>query len=121
MGESFINDLLLLPLVSQFPSRKEWEKTCWEKLKKSRKLLDAFMTPYERHNIVMRVATIELLYSGKRPLQISRELQISRQTVNSIQKAMKDGIYKSYRERGKTERKKKKYSHDISKKKKKQN
>ena len=84
---------------------------------KSGKLLDSLVTPNERRNIVMRAAIVELISSGKGTRHISRELQISRQTISSVKKITKERSYKSYRERGKTERKKKVYSSHPSKKK----
>ncbi|MBI4034112.1 MAG: helix-turn-helix domain-containing protein [Candidatus Brennerbacteria bacterium] len=82
---------------------------------KSEKILDSLVTPYERRNIVMRAAVMNLVNSGAGPRQISRELQISRQTISSIKKAVvKEISYKSYWERSKTERKKKVYSSDPS-------
>lgn len=101
-----------------FSSRKEWEAACWNKIMESEKLLNLLITSNERHNILMRAAVMELVNSGKGPQQISRELQISRQTINSIRKVAKEKGYKSYREWGKTERKKKIYSPDSFSKKK---
>ena len=106
-----------LPSRNLYASRKEWERACWKKVMKSEKFLDSLVTSNERRNLVMRAAVTEFVNSGKRPQQISRELQISRQTVSSIRKVVKEGGYKSYRERGKTERKKKVYSYHPSKKK----
>jgi len=107
---------LLLPPKDRYPSHGEWEKACWKKIIKSEKFLETLVTSYERHNITMRAAVMDLVNSGKSFRQIARDLQISTQTVNSIKKAVRDS-YKSYRERGKTERKKKIYSRDPSKKK----
>lgn len=109
-----IKELLSLPSKNRYPSRQEWEGACWKKILKSEKLLDLFVTPYERYNIVLRAATMELLNSGRGTRPITRELQISRQTVSSVKKTVKGMGYKSYRERGKTERKKKVYSHHLS-------
>ncbi len=58
----------------------------------------------------MRVAVIERIRLGKRPYQIAEELYLSRQTINAIRKTANKEGYRSYRERGKTERKKKIYS-----------
>ncbi|KKU93865.1 MAG: hypothetical protein UY26_C0003G0013 [Candidatus Jorgensenbacteria bacterium GW2011_GWA1_48_13] len=107
----------LLPPRSEYSSRKDWEKACWDRITKSGKFLETLVTANERRNIVMRAAVAEFVNSGKRPQQISRGLLISRQTINSIRKAIKERNYKSYRERGKTERKKKVWSRHPSKKK----
>jgi len=56
----------------------------------------------------MRAAITDLVNSEKGIRQIARDLQITTQTVASVKKAAKENAYKSYRERGKTERKKKK-------------
>lgn len=101
-----------LPQPDDYPSRKEWEMAYWRKILKSKELLDLLITSNERHNLVMRAAVMDKLASGKRPKEITEELWLSRQTINSVKKAMAENGYKSYRERGKTERKKKAYSSD---------
>lgn len=100
-----------LPTIRSYPSRKEWENACWQKILKS-KDLDALLTPYERRNVVMRVAVADRVHSGKKYRQIAEELWLSPQTISSIKKALHENTYRSYRERGKTERKKKVYSSD---------
>lgn len=105
-----------LPPRNKFSSHKEWEEACWEKIIKSESLLALLTTANERRNIVRRAAIMELVNSGKGVRMISRELQIAVQTVNSIKKIAKEGGYKSYRERGKTERKKKVWSRFPSQK-----
>ena len=67
-------------------------------------------TRNERHNLVMRAAIIDAINSGKKYREIAEELWLSPQTVSTIKKATKENNYRSYRERGKTERKKKVYS-----------
>lgn len=114
-----VKKLPALPPVSCYPSRKEWEEACWKKIVKSEKLLDSLVTSYERRNLVMRAAVIDRLNSGKRQKEIAKELWSSPQTINSIKKALGEDGYRSYRERGKTERKKKLYSHHPSRKKRK--
>ncbi len=108
--------LLALPPLSRYASRKEWEHACWQKILNSEKLKDILgiaVTSYERHNLVMRVATIERINSGKRFNEISKELWLSPQTISSIKKSISGTNYKSYRETGKTTRKKKIYSRDT--------
>ncbi|RJP43899.1 hypothetical protein C4587_02415 [Candidatus Parcubacteria bacterium] len=55
----------------------------------------------------MRAAVRAGIHSGKRLRQLSRELGLSLQTISAIRKALSENGYRSYRERGKTERKKK--------------
>ncbi len=112
------NILLLLPARNLFLSHKEWEGACWKKIVKSKKLLDLLITSNERRNIVIRAAVVGFIDSGKGFRQISRELQISRQTISSIKKITKESTYKSYRERSKTERKKKVHNSNFFQKKK---
>lgn len=110
---------IALPSLNRFPSRKQWEEACWEVVSKSKKFLDITTTPYERRNIVLRAAVIDYINSGKRYRQIGEELWLSPQTINSIKKSLGESRYKSYRERGKSERKRKIYSPSITKKKRK--
>lgn len=116
MANNTAENSLSLPARNQYPSRQEWEKACWKKIMKSEKLLNLLTTSNERRNITRRGAVMELVNSGKGTRQVSRDLQIAAQTVNSIKKIAKEKVYKSYRERGKTERKKKVYSSHPSKK-----
>lgn len=102
--------LRTLPLISRYSSRKEWEGACWHAIITSRNLLELLTTSYERHNVVMRAAVIEGIRLGKKHKQISEELWLSPQTISSIKKAVRENSYRSYRERGKTERRKKVYT-----------
>jgi len=88
----------------------ERETACWHKILKSEELLQLLITSYERHNLVMRVAALEGLAAGKSYRQIGRELWLSPQTISGIKKALREKNYRSYLERSKKERKKKKYS-----------
>ncbi len=99
-----------LPLLKNYPSRKEWEAACWRQISKSEQLLNLSTTSEERHDLVMRIAAISGLISGKSYRKISEEFFISTQTVRSAKKALEDRNYRSYSERGKTQRKKKVYS-----------
>lgn len=117
MAEFMAKNSFSLPPRNKFLSRKEWEETCWKRIIKSEKGLDSLVTANERRNIVMRAAVMNLINSGRVLRQISRELQISRQTISSIKKAIKEKSYRSYWERSKTERKKKTYSRHPSRKK----
>lgn len=109
----------LLPSREKYSSREDWEEACWGKIMKSRKLLGLLTTSNERRNIVTRAAVMELVSLGKGVRQIARDLQVTAQTVTSAKRAAKENGYKSYRERGKTERKKKVYSDYLRKGKKK--
>ncbi len=104
--------LINLPSIDKYSSRKEWEDACWQKLLKSDELLPLLMTSCERHDLIMRAATLRELMLGKGPRQISRELFISVQTIGVIKKSMDGNGYRSYSERSKKERKKRKYSID---------
>lgn len=99
-----------IPDVSDYASRKEWEAAYWEKIIESKGLLRLLMTSYERHNLVLRAATMEGLSVGKSYRKIGEELWISPQTVSGIKKALHEKMYRSYMERSKKERKKKTYS-----------
>lgn len=101
-----------LPLINNYSSRTEWENVCWEKILKSKELLRLLITANERHNLVSRAATLNRLAAGKSYRQIGDELWLSSQTISNIKKALKEKSYKSYFERSKKERKKKKYSSD---------
>ena len=100
----------LLPSINNCSSRKEWEGACWKKIIKSEKLMDLFITPYERHNAVMRIAIMDRVLAGKSYNEIARELYVSPQTISVIKKGIDEKTYRSYLQRSKTERKKKKYS-----------
>ncbi len=91
----------MLPLMDNYVSRKDWERACWRKMIKSEKMLQALTTPSERHNVVMRATATEALQSGKSYRQISKELGISLQTINSIKRAVDRNGYQSYFERSK--------------------
>jgi len=104
--------LMNLPSIDEYSSRKDWEDACWQKLLKSDELLPLLTTSSERHDLIMRAAVLKELMSGKGPRQISRELFISVQTIGVIKKSMDENNYRSYSERSKKERKKKEYSVD---------
>ncbi len=101
---------IALPSVSDCSSRKEWEKVCWRKILNSKKFLGSLITPYERHIFVLRAAVVDRIRSGKSYRQIAQELWLSSQTISVIKKTISGDAYQSYRQRGKTERQKKKYS-----------
>lgn len=100
----------MIPPVDNYPSRREWEEASWRKISESKNLLSTLVTSYERHNLVMRAAVLEGLVLGKGQRQLSRELSVSLQTINAVKKAITEDSYRSYSERSKKERKKRKYS-----------
>jgi len=100
----------MLPVMNNYVSRKDWERACWRRMMESEKLLHALTTPSERHNMVMRAAATEALQSGKSYRQISKELGISLQTINSIKRAADRNGYRSYFERSKKEGRKKRFN-----------
>jgi len=102
--------LFAFPPIDRYSSRKEWEDACWRKILKSGDLLGLLVTSYERHNLVMRAAVMDSINLGKGYRQIAEELWLSPQTISGIKKAISENSYRSYRERGKTERKKKVYT-----------
>ncbi len=102
--------LMSLPLLDKFSSRKEWELACWRKISKSYEFLELLTTSNERHNLVMRAAILKELLLGKGPRLISRKLFVSLQTISVVKKAITENNYRSYLERSKKERKKKEYS-----------
>ncbi|MEK7138335.1 MAG: hypothetical protein AAB787_02385 [Patescibacteria group bacterium] len=106
-----------LPTLSQFSSRKEWEEACWKVITRSESLLNVVTTASERHNIILRALGIEYINSGKKYRQIAEELYLSPQTISSIKKALAGQIYRTYRERGKVERRRKVYSSSPTQKK----
>lgn len=105
------NEVLQFPPINKFTSRKEWESFCYVLLMRSEKILKTLLTAHERHQLVMRAVVLERLKKGERVADIKRELWVSRQTISTMRKTIDKDCYYSYRERGKTERKKKNY-HD---------
>ena len=96
--------------IEHYSSRREWEEESWRKILESKELLSTLLTSYERRNLVIRAAALRGLALGKGQRQLSRELSISLQTINSVKKAIAGNKYQSYFERSKKERKKRKYS-----------
>jgi transposase len=58
----------------------------------------------------MRCAAIDSIIKGKSYRKIADEFNLSLQTISLIKKAISEKSYRSYLERSKTERKKKKYN-----------
>ena len=109
-GQRILRIGVALPPIHYYPSRKEWEAACWEKISQNQDILHRITTAHERRDLVMRAATMDRLSRGKSYREIGRELWLSPQTVSGIKKALSEKIYASYLERSKKERKKKVYS-----------
>lgn len=90
-----------IPPIRRYPSRKEWEIACWEKIRSSKDLMNFLVTAHERQIFVLRAAVIERLLLGKSYQQIEQELWLSPQTISGIKKALQDENYMSYGERNK--------------------
>ena len=109
-----------VPHTSDFASLALWEQKAWEvfithisAIKNTRELkstLNMCITPHERSIILRRVATINRILEGKSYREIARGLWCTQQTISTLRKALSETNYRSYYERGKTERKKKVYS-----------
>ncbi len=95
---------IYIPPVSHYSTHKEWERAAWEILTQSPHILDALMSPYERRILVMRAAIVHRVHLGKSYREIGDELWCAPQTVSSIKKSLKERQYRSYWQRGKTER-----------------
>lgn len=101
--------LIAIPAVGAYPSRKAWEEACWQHILRSPEWLN-LLTSYERRNIVMRVAVAHRLDAQMSYRDIGNELWLSSQTISAIKKGIGEKRYRSYADRGKTERRKKVYS-----------
>jgi Trp operon repressor len=101
---------VIIPSIDDYSSRQEWEEASWRKILKSKELLQLLITSHERYDLIMRAAALKGLTSGKSYRQVSKELFLSLQTISGVKKAMVENNYRSYLERSKKERKKKKYS-----------
>jgi len=106
------NQLINLPPINKYSSRKEWEDACWGKVIKSEELLKLLTTFHERHNLVMRAAALADIISGKTYREIVKKFWVSSQTISGIKKSLNKKIYRSYQERSKMERKKREYNID---------
>ena len=104
------NEKIKLPPPDNYSSRKEWETAGWKKVAGSDELLDLLVSTHERHAIVMRAAALEGLAAGKSYQKIGDELWLSSQTISSIKKAADEKTYRSYSERSKQTRKKRRLS-----------
>ena len=110
LSDKKFKKLLIIPSIDDYPSRQEWEKALWQKILESKELLQLLITSHERHNLVMRAAALGGLIAGKSYRQMSKDFFLSLQTISAVKKAIAENNYRSYLERSKKERKKKKYS-----------
>ncbi len=111
-----------IPLLASFPSRSAWEEDVWRTLvarfvalrepKELSSVLAMFITAKERSLLLRRVAAVNRILEGKSYREIGEELWLIPQTISGIKKALQEKKYRSYNERGKTERKKRIYSRD---------
>jgi Trp operon repressor len=90
------NISLVLPPLSEYTSRKEWEYECWKLITKNEPSLLLFITPYERRNIIIRIAVFQRVCSGVSYKEIGKELWVSPQTISGIVKLMNEEEYQSY-------------------------
>ncbi len=102
-----------IPIISGH--RKEWEEHAWNSLlsylhKLTSAELKSFIqivaSPRERHDILMRATAIDRLQKDAAYRTIGKELWLTPQTVSAIKRALIEGQFKSYKERSKSERKK---------------
>ncbi|MEK7498950.1 MAG: Trp family transcriptional regulator [Patescibacteria group bacterium] len=109
-----------IPHVKKYKSHSLWSDAAWNALlsyltsfqnKDALKLfIEIITTPDERAMITRRAAIIERVLNKIHYRAICEELRITPQTLNSLKKALSEKQYRSYRERGKTERTKRTYS-----------
>jgi len=101
------NISLILPSLNEYASRKEWESECWKLVTKNEPSLRLFVTPYERRNIIVRIAVFQRVCSGISYKEIGKELWASPQTISGIVKLIDEEEYQSYFKRNKNKPKKK--------------
>ncbi|MBI4085962.1 MAG: hypothetical protein HY433_01815 [Candidatus Liptonbacteria bacterium] len=109
-----------IPLLASFSSRSAWEENVWRTLiakftilrepKKLSTALELLITAKERSLLLRRAAAIDRILAGTSYRKIGEELWLTHQTISGIKKALNEKKYRSYYERGKTERKKRIYS-----------
>jgi Trp operon repressor len=114
------NPQLEISLISRYSSRKAWEEAAWSailaylvRLRSSEvagRFLNIVLTALERRKMLTRAAALDRIRSGKSYREIGEELWLIPQTISTIKKALRESSYRSYHERGKTERVKKTYS-----------
>ena len=95
-----------MPSRQHYSSRKEWEEACWDIIVRSPDVLNAVTTPYEKCGIARRALAVQRLEKGISYRDIGRSLWLSPQTISAIKKGARERTYRSYSDRGKTERKK---------------
>jgi hypothetical protein len=93
-----------LPYRQGRETRNQWEDRVWHELLGrlgiTAEQVSMVVSPNERKNILYRALAISRLLAEGRPMEISRELWLSRQTIYAIKKGMTDKAYKSSRARG---------------------
>lgn len=96
-----------LPLLTDFPTRQQWEAAVWEILTNRlaqvstgedvRQILGFLISPTHRRSILYRALTASRLASGIGTREISRELWITRQTIGAIKHSLAERSYQSAR------------------------
>ncbi|MBI4085684.1 MAG: hypothetical protein HY433_00335 [Candidatus Liptonbacteria bacterium] len=120
-GNTILADVVReMPLLAHFSSRSAWEEDVWRTLvarfvalRKQNKLLSVLnmlITTKERSLLLRRAVAVNRILAGKSYREIGEELWLIPQTISAIKKALQEKKYRSYNERGKTERKKRIYS-----------
>ena len=111
---------IVIPPPHDFKSRTLWEEAVWQiivsylvtirKTEEMKSLLELLLSSHERSQVIRRITAIHRIAGGHSYRTIGKELWLTNQTISSIKKAWEGKHYRSYHERGKTERKKKIYS-----------
>ncbi|MDO8470215.1 MAG: Trp family transcriptional regulator [bacterium] len=90
--------------VQRHSSCAAWEDAAWRFVLAHPEIIELLCTARERKDLSARAEILNRLHARVPQRRIARELSVSRQTINAVKKAAEAG-YQSYRERGKTERK----------------
>ncbi len=96
-----------LPLLTDFPSREQWEAAVWEILtnrlaqvstgEEIRQILAFLASPTHRRGMLYRALAASRIGSGIGTREISRELWITRQTIGAVKKSLTERSYRSAR------------------------
>ncbi len=94
-----------LPLLTEFPTRVQWEAAVWEILAhrltqiqsetELKKTIQLLMTGKERRTLTYRALAISRIHSRIGPREIERELWLTRQTISAIKNGLLENEYKS--------------------------
>jgi uncharacterized protein YerC len=99
-----------LPLLSDFPTRQQWEAATWEilterlvkvtNLAELKEILQFLLSPHERHTLTYRALAASRIQSHISYSEIGQELWLSPQTISALKKSLIEGEYKSSYARG---------------------